>query len=740
MARSEETKVEEIHGTFCQRIYRTDDASYCVALYQTDKDYIRVVGANLPEVATSVCFRGRWGIDRRFGRQFVADTAILELPKADAEIVNFIASLHVGIGKKRAEAMVRMASAATFFKEIEQDPMQFLAVKGINEKAIMALQGKIADLSTQTALYELFGADLPMSAAQYRKIVSYFKGNNVLLLEGVKNNPFVLMQCGYTFAQLDEFVEKRAYLYADDPRRLLAAAQQALSEARLNSHVGLPEEEMVRRMDELTRENGRVTEDAIKSFLQQAAKAKNLFLSHGLCYLPRSYREERQIAEALTVLAEKAPEAISEDVFRAAMADYKEDTGITLSEDQQKAVWTALTRSICVITGGPGTGKSTILDALLYCWKRLFDDKWLLMAPTGKASVRMTETTGQPASTIHSALQLRVEGEGVGDTMDQGISIDSSLVIVDEASMLDQSVMCSITLSLDLFCPNRRQHLILVGDPDQLPSVGWGNVLADIISSGVIPVCTLRTIYRQGAESPIVTNSAKMQSDETDLVWNQQFKRYYVGSDEDNMEVACKFYLRCVHAYGIGSVAMLSPYRRATSLSTNILNAKLQQTLNPDLGQGQISAKGKVFRKGDRVMQTKNTAELSNGDIGTVAAVYPNAGESDAVLTVEFESGERVDYIRDDLMQLDLAYALSIHKSQGSQYDAVIVVLPNRTTSFLRRNLLYTAITRSKQNVAIIGSSEVISYCIHNNKKDDRHTRLAYRLQQAAIRKEAKSA
>lgn len=298
--------------------------------------------------------------------------------------------------------------------------------------------------------------------------------------------------------------------------------------------------------------------------------------------------------------------------------------------------------------------------------------------------------------------------------------------------------MTSMVLSLAVY-KRKTQHLVLVGDPDQLPSVGWGNVLADIIASGVIPVRKLNTIYRQGKGNPIITNSGKMQAGDVDLEWGDTFKRYHHGDDQQNMEAACELFRRCVKQFGIKDVCMLSPYANpGKAISTACLNKRLQENLNPANGRPQISyGKEKYFRVGDRVMQLVNTESASNGDVGTVTWIAQKAGQDEVCLRVKFDNGTQIEYVRENITQLDLAYAISIHKSQGSQYKTVIVVLPNDTSPFLRLNLLYTAITRSSKNIAIISPTSTISYCIRNNKKDTRYTSLAARLQARMAGQEA---
>lgn len=726
--------VEEFTGTFVERIHRSQDESFCVCLFKnadkkSKEKFVTVVGADIPEVAYPVTFRGTWRYSYRYNRnEFQVDMLLNNLPDKPGDIKKFIISLKVGIGSRRAEKMIALCGAETFWDELEKDPMQFTAVSGVTQKMIVMLQEKIGDLAALRGLVQFFGDDLVMNAKQYQKIRRYFDNDSKEILSSVKDNPFILMNCEYTFQELDYFSSRQTTFPVNDYRRLLAAAQQVLLDAQKNSHVALPHDLMVENMGKLVKKQGYVHPADIDGFLYSASQRKDLRFDCGLYYLPRSYEEEEMIAGVLARMATKEPEKINRAKFDKKMAKYAATKGFSLSENQQEAVWTALTHSLCVITGGPGTGKSTILDALLYCWEQFFDKDWMLMAPTGKASVRMTETTGEAASTIHSTLGLNVGNTGFNEMDYHTGYTDKSLVVLDETSMLDQTVTASLCMALVGF-EKKTQHLVLVGDPDQLPSVGWGNVLADLIESGVIPVCRLNTVYRQGKESPIITNSLKINSGDVNLKWDDpNFRRYHTGSDADNMQTACELYRRLVSKLGVERVAVLSPYHTKTDISTNALNKNLQDIINPDRGQNQIKVKGFFLRENDRVMQLANTETLANGDVGTIQWIDPNASGQNACLCVKFENGMEVDYSREAIVQLDLAYAMSVHKSQGSQWDAVIFILPNAPTAFLRRNLLYTAITRSKQYVAVFGPTETISHCIRNQKQDHRYTGLVARL------------
>lgn len=745
---------ERLVARFFKRIYRKPDGSYCVCLYTINKGHetVTLVGANLPEVGYPVTFSGRWTISQKFGKQFSVDMVVNMLPEFKNDIARYIASLKTGIGMTRAKKMLDLVGAENFWNEFRDDPMQFMQVGGIRQESIVELQVHISKQSVQRDLFQLFAGDLTCDGRQYKRIVQYFNGNLHIMLNSIRENPFILMKCGYSFDELDYYSSRHTTYPVNDFRRLLAAAQQVLIDAKGNSHAGLPGPILVQGMRDLLCKQGSVSEADIYQFLGCLSTTEEAIVwSEGLYYLARSYQEEVKVAEVIADLATQTPHKVSDSKFVEAMKEYADSKGFFLSPDQQKAVKTALEHSICIITGGPGTGKSTILDAILYCWKKFRDKRWMLMAPTGKAAVRMTETTQQPATTIHAALGLTVGNENTDEMDTRVYAIENSLIVVDESSMIDQTVMASLSLALKNKESKDIQHLILVGDPDQLPSVGPGNILADCIDSGVIPVCRLATIYRQGSESPIITNSTKMRNGETDLVYNNEFCHFdmnakYVtemdengrktdvwkAKDERNMELAIKFFLDLLNRNGPESAVILSPYHKATAISTNALNKRIQEAVNPDRGQGEIKAYGRIYRTGDKVMQLKNTDSLSNGDIGIITYVDSRASETDPCVIVKFENNCEQSYIREELVQVEHAWAMSVHKSQGSQWPNVLVVMPEKFTSFLRRNILYTAITRSMKNVCLIGPTETISKCILNCKLDERYTNLVARLRNAA--------
>lgn len=736
---SSDTTTVEITARFARRLFRSEDSSFCVGLYENaeegaqEYDYITMVGSNLPELHFPVTYSGEWKNDPKYGRQFVVEWIVSQLPSSTEDMEEFVTSMKVGIGKKRVRKMVELVGPEHFWDALNNDPKVFLKVSGITKETIEKLQYNVNALSYQRELLQFFNGDLKLSGPRYKRLTSLYNGRLDEMLPELRNNPFLLQQIGIPFSELDFFCARNSGYAVNDNRRLTAATIQVLLDAQGQSHVGLPEAMMATRLRALLSHFGAISLAECQMFLDELLNSRFVTKANGMYYLTRAYNEEQFVAKSILqkLTAEKRP--LDREKVEKALEKYgkqrKDDKGnpapITLADGQKDAVYTALTNRFCVITGGPGTGKSTILDAILFCWKKFYkEDDWQLMAPTGKAAVRMTEATGQPAGTIHSALGLGVSELPLDpDTLFMHPNaIEQGLVVVDESSMIDLSVTAALLKAIR----NPKQHLILVGDPNQLPSVGYGNVLADLINSQVVPVAKLTAIYRQAAGNPIIVNSAKMRDGDVSLDFSHNFfKGYNQGSDEANMERACKYFMQCVNKLGIKNVVMLSPYHKKGAISTDSLNKRLQDYFNPDHGQPSVKGFGQVLRFGDRVMQLKNTELAVNGDVGTIQSVNPGADIDEPCVVVKFDNTNIIkEYTKDELAQLELAYALSVHKSQGSQYRCVVMMLPYEHSAFLRRDLVYTGITRASKYVAIFGPMHTLQHAILNANLDKRYTAL----------------
>lgn len=679
-----ENNTVEITASFVKAKYQSPDG-FCIHLCELsdapEYTFATLVGNNLPKLHFPVTYSGVWE-NSKFGRQFKVEWVITQLPRDTSDMEEFVCTMRVGIGKKRIKQMIALTGPDKFWDTINNTPEEFLKIKGISANTLQRLQQNVNALSHQKDLLQYFNGDLKITGPRYKRLLTLYKGRLDDMLPEIRNNPFLLQQIGIPFIELDAFCAKRSGFAVDDSRRLTAATIQVLLNAQNESHVCLPENLMPTKLRALLSHHGAIPLSTCKMFLDAFLESKYVTKANGMYYLTRAFNEEQFVKDTILKKLTSEKREINREEFEKEIREYgmarKDEKGnpapIILAPGQAEAVYTALTNRFCVITGGPGTGKSTILDAILHCWRKFYkDDDWILMAPTGKAAVRMTQATGQTAGTIHSTLGLGVSEMPLDPDAPSfhPAEIEKGLVVVDESSMIDLSVATALLKAVK----NPEQHLILVGDPDQLPSVGYGNVLADLIASNVVPVARLSTIYRQAAGNPIIVNSAKMRDGDIHLDWSHNFfKGWNQGSDEANMQRACKYYMACVNKLGVKNVVMLSPYHKKGNISTDALNALLQASFNPDKGRGQVRSMGQILRFGDRVMQLKNTSTVVNGDVGTIQAVNENADVDEPCVVVKYDNTDLIqEYTRDELNQLELAYAMSVHKSQGSRATRSLV-------------------------------------------------------------------
>lgn len=381
---------------------------------------------------------------------------------------------------------------------------------------------------------------------------------------------------------------------------------------------------------------------------------------------------------------------------------------ICMAEEQRAAVKTALTKRLSVITGGPGTGKTLIQHAVLDIYMQHNPDKKVCCcAPTGRAARRMAQSTGYPASTIHKALGLYAGDDG---TYGEPQPLDADLVLVDEVSMLDIYIAGYLFEAL-----KDDAQIVLIGDADQLPSVGPGAVLSEIIESECVPVVRLDKVFRQNAGSRIATNAKLIRHGNLGLEYGNDFQFVESGDLSESAKLVAETYMREIAKYGVDNVALLAPYRQKTETGVNALNETIRDLVNPpDVSKPEVKTGKRLFRLGDKVMQIKNYEDINNGDIGYVKAVHTVGNETS--VQIDFGEGKIKWYESDDLNMLDLGYASTIHKSQGSEYTSVIINLQCAHSIMLTRQLIYTAITRGKERVIIVGERRAL--CIAINKKD----------------------
>ena len=663
-------------------------------------------------VGAVLTVEGSWRVDKRYGRQFAVELWTEELPATVIGIEKYLGSgLVKGIGPKFAKQIVSHFGLETF-EVIENDIERLLLeVPGIGKGRVAKIKEsweKQKDVKDIMVFLQGHGVSSTYAAKIYKQ---YGKDS----IEKVQNNPYCLADdiWGIGFKTADGIAEKLGY-EKNDSRRCRSGILYTLSKLSEDGHCYAEREQLVNSAKELLQAD----EEPITQTLDKMIASEDLMLDDDAIFLPPFYYAEVGVANKLRRLID-TPMGNIFDNGGAVTDDVSQRQGqIEYDDVQLSAIRKAIGSKVMVLTGGPGTGKTTTTLGIIASFETL-GQRILLAAPTGRAAKRMSEATGKEAKTIHRLLEFNpAEGYGRNDEN----PLDGDVLIVDESSMIDIILMNSLLKAVPL-----SMHLILVGDIDQLPSVGAGNVLRDIIDSGAVPVIRLTRIFRQAQSSRIVTNAHKINQGIFPDISNGKQSDFFFIKDEDPEQAArdivniVKNRIPKAYGYSTNDIQVLAPMQRSVVGATN-LNIALQEAINP-VGDS-LSRGGFRYRRGDRVMQSNNyDKEVFNGDIGIVESV----DVEDRSLSVIFD-GRTVDYEDSDLDELTLAYATTIHKSQGSEYP--VVVMPLLMTHFvmLQRNLVYTGITRAKKLCIIVGTTKALAYAIHNMIVLKRNTRLKERL------------
>ena len=715
-----------------QVVYSNSENGYCV---------LRVSAAEEPGVVTAVGIlgqvtpgemlelEGRWTMHPKFGRQFEVTGFRQTYPATEHGIVRYLSSgLIKGVGPKTAEALV-----ATFGTDvldiIENEPEKLLVVDGIGKKTLERIRESWGGQRHIRALMLFLQShDVPTTYAA--KIYKIFGHESV---ERLKENPYELAYLvrGIGFRTADVMAMKLG-LPPDSQVRLEAAIVYALFSMSEKGHIFCPEDKLLEQVDRML--DG-VDTAKLRKALDGLLERKRVVLEEigtsdvqrGV-YLQHFYRWEQETASRLYhLVSHPAPSTTLEKVEKS-LPELEAEIGIKLSHEQREAVLGAVAHKAFIITGGPGTGKTTITRMVVRSLKKA-GLKIKLAAPTGRAAKRLSEAAGETASTIHRLLQYTPEQ---GFAVNEDAKLKAEALIIDEASMLDAQLFVSVLRALPLTC-----RLVLVGDVNQLPSVGPGNVLGDLIASQVVPSQRLTRIYRQAQESFIVTNAHRVNDGQFPIEDSKAAPPakdfFWVRQDEPArvqgliVQLVCE---RIPEIYGLDprrDIQVLTPMHKG-EVGTQVLNAMLQERLNPLKPGVEEIARGRLkLRPGDRVLQLRNNyeKEIYNGDLGWVTAVDPETGEA----VVDFE-GRSVAFEATELDELNLAYAVSVHKSQGSEYPAVVVPMVTQHYILLQRNLLYTALTRAKRLAMLVGSDKAVGIALRTNDAEKRYTHLKVRLQE----------
>ena len=739
---------ECVTGYIDHIIFRNEDNGYTVMVLKgvKDEDELTCVGT-FPVITQGASIEAEGSFIQHpvYGKQFQAVRLTEKMPEDAMAMERYLGSGAIkGIGAALAGRIVRHFGSDTL-RIVEEEPERLAEIKGISEKKAHEIAIQIAEKSEMRKVMmflQKYGISLNLGAKIYQKY-----GDSVYSV--LQENPYRLADdiSGVGFKIADE-IAYRIGIHTDSDYRIKSGLSYTLLQAGGEGHVYLPKEELFKRAEQLLGVDASYMEKHLVDLSMERKIIQKEEKGQVLVYPAQYYYLELNTARMLRELDIDCPE--DEERVERRISQIQKETGTVLDEMQEKAVKEAAGHGLLVLTGGPGTGKTTTINAII----RFFESEGAelrLAAPTGRAAKRMTEATGYEAQTIHRMLELTGmpeddrEGQPVHFERNAENPLEADVIIIDEMSMVDIHLMHSLLMAV-----TAGTRLILVGDENQLPSVGPGNVLRDIIRSGRFPVVELKKIFRQASESDIVVNAHKINRGEQVEINNKSRDFFFLKRYDADIIIRVVIALiqeklpKYVEAKPF-EIQVLTPMRKGL-LGVERLNQILQRYLNPpdpskkekEIGQG-------LFREGDKVMQIRNNYQLEwemrgrygipvdkgvgvfNGDTGIIRMI----NEFAELAEVEFEDGRYAQYTFKQLDELELAYAVTIHKSQGSEYPAVIIPILSGPRMLMNRNLLYTAVTRARKCVTVVGSEETFREMINNEKQQRRYSSLDRRIQEA---------
>ena len=707
-------------------VEEAQSGSYTVALYvpcetvldgQGNKlNSITVVGYYLPIMERmKVDMAGRWKKDAKYGLQFMMESYEEIIEPGKNGIVDYLSSgLIRGIGKRLAERIYNTFGDDTI-TVLDNDPDRIREVPGINSKRCEQLRDSYLETRSARRIIVML-APLDINAGQ---AVRLQKELGIRAEELLKERPYEVFERGLLSFEVADRLAERQSIPRTAPERVAAGLLHTLEIAEQKGHLCLHKERFIQQTIELLRTPGlnRMTV-ANEAFGMLKADRLALYQSH--VYRPVMVKAENGTAQCIREMLQRSSLPYIGDLDDE-IDQQQVELGFILAEEQRQAVKTALVSPLCIISGGPGTGKTSIQRVFLNIYRKAFPDADIVCcAPTGRAARRLEQSTGLPAYTVHKALNLTA---GETNTLTLPEPVDADLVLVDEVSMLDMSMTWYLFHALPPMC-----RLGLVGDADQLPSVGPGAVLSEMLRCGRIPMVMLDKVFRQSEGSMIAENAQRIRHGDTSLQFDGDFQFWSSSDIQQSAEWLEQLYMQEVSRYGVDNVALLTPFRAKTETGVRSMNERLRALVNPpSVNKPQIALGQRIFRLGDKVMQTKNREEVSNGDIGYIRKIERD--EDGFQVEVDFHDDRIVSYEdNESLSHLDLAYATTIHKSQGGQYDSVLLSIQNCHGRMLKRPLVYTGLTRAKRKVQIVGDWQAVIRAIQTTDTERRNTMLAARI------------
>ena len=726
--------MEKIAGVVENVVYRNENNDYTVfEIIDEENRLVTAVGI-IPQVSEgeTVVLEGQWTYHKEFGKQFSFVSYEKSLPKEIDGIIQYLSSKAIkGVGPITAVKIVNRFGMDTF-DVIENHPEWLTDVSGITRKKAAAISESFRAQSELRGVM-MFFKDY-MGTGEITKV---YKQLGASCVGVVKDNPYILCngEYGVSFEKADSIAASFGFS-PDCDVRVLSGINYVLGyNAGVNGHTCLPREKLVSATASLLSIAESDVNEKIDGFIRNEDICLYRVLDNEFIMTPEvNYREE-YISKKLKSLSRDVIQLSSMDIS-SLIQKVETRIGVSYADKQREAIFRCMNGGVTIITGGPGTGKTTVVKGIISIFNDL-DLKTALAAPTGRAAKRMSEATGEEAKTIHRLLEMeRTDTDQLKFNRNSRNPLDEKVIIVDEASMIDLSLMNALAQAL-----KRGTRLILIGDSDQLPSVGAGNVLEDLITSGAVDTVRLTEIFRQSKESLIVTNAHKINKGESPAL-NVTDNDFFFVRRESEREIADTvadlITKRLPKTYGNAireQIQVISPSKKGAG-GVELLNSELQSRVNPKATfKKEKASHGVIFREGDRVMQVVNNYDIEwekngiggfgifNGDIGVIESI----DFKDEVLNIWFDD-RYVRYDFENLEELELSYAITVHKSQGSEYPVVIIPMYSCPPMLMTRNLLYTAVTRAKRMVILVGRSDIPERMVKNNREVLRYTTLCSRL------------
>lgn len=721
-------------GVIDEIVFRNESNGYTVLALKPDKGRAFTVVGTFPMINNGerIYIEGEWTEHRDYGKQLKASSFEILKPTTKSGIERYLASgIIKGVGPATAKLLVKTFGNETL-EVLENHPDRLIEIDGIGPKRASQI-AESYQMQRESRMIMVYLAGFGLTPAMSLKIYNRYKENTKAIID---RDPYRLIEDigGIGFRSADAIALSMGF-QKNDEKRLRCGIQYVLSEAENNfGHTYLPYNHLVQEASGLLEVPKELTERSVSFQIMKGELVSEDADGEKIIYLASLYHAEAEVAVKIKKLLMDKTDADYTDKIEETIQKLYDDQGMLLSDMQKEALSLASQSRVCIITGGPGTGKTTLIQCLIQLFSG--EGEIELCAPTGRAAKRMTEATGREARTIHRLLEYSGSDEVFQRNTDSPLT--AKTIIIDEMSMVDIFLMRNLLKAV-----KNGTRIIFSGDKDQLPSVGAGNVLSDLIESGAVPVIRLTEIFRQAEKSAIVKNAHKINRGEIPKV-NEKNTDFFLERCKTSantltsvLNLAKSRLPNYMNLDPMRDIQVMAPLKKS-EYGVHNLNLLLQDSLNPKGIKAELKKGETIFRLGDKVMQTKNNYNIEwtkgaetglgvfNGDIGFITQVDPE----ERTVTVTFDDGRVTEYDQDTLEDIELAYCMSVHKSQGSEFQAVILVLFSGPSMLMTRNLLYTAVTRAKKLVVIVGKEECIHQMVSNNRIAKRYSALKRRLQE----------